>query len=204
MNLFYLDEDHDLNAQFHVDKHVSKMVLEVAEMICMAHWVSESVGYVPRALSKEEYAEVLEYRAPYKADAPEDRPIPYIGQNSHLNHPSTIWVRSSSENYDWAINYMAALETERRIRNPRGVAVHKSYALTIGLGPVNIKNVGFTKFALAMKAMQAKYPQYYNEDDPISSYRYFYMLDKATFATWKVRGKPYWWDESIANYEERL
>jgi hypothetical protein len=204
MNLFYLDEDHDTNAQYHVDKHVSKMVLEVAEMISMAHWVTEAVGYIPRKLTKEEYIEVLEHRHPYKILAPEDRPIPYFGQNSHLNHPSTIWVRSSGENYAWAHNYMAALEAERRVRNPRGVPVHKSYALTCALEPAIIKDVGFTKFALAMKAMQEKYPQYYNEDDPIQSYRYFYMLDKATFASWKVRGKPHWWDESIANYEERL
>lgn len=204
MNLFYLDEDLDLSVQFHVDKHVSKMVLEVAEMICMAHWVFNSVGFVPRKLTPEEYQEVLAYRAPYKSLAPEDRPIPYIGQNSHLNHPSTIWVRSSAENFAWAECYMGALEAERRIRNPKGVKVHKSYALTLPLEPVNIKDQGFTKFPLAMKAMKEKYPQYYNEDDPVSSYRYFYMLDKATFASWKVRDKPYWWDESIANYKERL
>lgn len=204
MNLFYLDEDHDTNAQYHVDKHVSKMVLEVAEMICMAHWVTDSVGYAPFKLEKDVYDTVVEYKNEYKNEAPEDRPIPYVGRNAHLNHPSTIWVRSSAENYAWANCYMGALEAERRIRNPNGVQVHKSYALTTALKPAIIKDVGFTKFPLAMKAMKDKYPHYYNENDPISSYRYFYMLDKATFASWKVRGKPYWWDESIANYEERL
>jgi len=35
----------------------------------------------------------------------------------------------------------------------------------------------------------------------------FYMKDKAAIgkgATWKVRGKPYWWDENIADYEKRI
>lgn len=55
MNLFYLDKDHELNAQYHIDKHVSKMVLETAEMLSMAHWVDEVLGFVPRKLEVEEY-----------------------------------------------------------------------------------------------------------------------------------------------------
>lgn len=204
MNLFYLDHDHELNAQYHVDKHVVKMILEAAEMLCMAHLVTQAVGYTPRKLTQEEYKKCLEFKSPMKALDPENRPIPYLGRDAHLNHPSTIWVRSSAENYAWTFNYMHSLEMERRYRNPKGVPVHRAYQLIFWLDFPDIPDIGLTKFALAMKVMKDQYPQYYDENNPIQSYRYFYMLDKAKFASWKGREKPYWWDDKITNYESRL
>jgi hypothetical protein len=69
---------------------------------------------------------------------------------------------------------------------------------------LDIPDVGFTPFALAMKAMLVEHPHLVDQSDPIQSYRNFYMLDKATFASWKGRDKPYWWDESLASYENRV
>ena len=43
-----------------------------------------------------------------------------------------------------------------------------------------------------------------NYDDPIQSYRDYYHLDKATFASWKGREKPPWWNEDYADYEKRI
>lgn len=37
MNIFYLDQDVDLAAQAHCDKHVVKMILETAQLLCSAH-----------------------------------------------------------------------------------------------------------------------------------------------------------------------
>ena len=34
MNLFYLDEDLDKCAEYHVDNHVNKMILEAAQLLC--------------------------------------------------------------------------------------------------------------------------------------------------------------------------
>lgn len=36
MNIFYLDKDPNLAAQYHVDRHVVKMILESAQMLCTA------------------------------------------------------------------------------------------------------------------------------------------------------------------------
>ena len=204
MNLFYLDEDHDTNARYHVDKHVVKMILEAAEMLCQCHWVEEVLGFVPRFLNKEELAAVRQFRAPYKGTALEERPIPYLGYDTHINHPSTIWVRSSFENYAWTYCYMEALETERKYRNPNGVPEHRAVQFLRKMPLPNIPDVGFTKFALAMNVMRESRPDLVNEDDPIWSYRNFYHLDKATFASWKAREKPPWWNEDLANYETRL
>jgi|694.fasta_scaffold39097_7 hypothetical protein len=204
MNLFYLDTDHDLNAQYHVDKHVVKMVLEACEMICQAYWVKAAIGFVPRILTKEEYQEVVKYRGPYKSVEIEDRPIPYMGRDMHLNHPSTVWVRSSAENLAWTYCYAQSLDAERVYRNPNGVKQHKALGLTYKLPDLDIPNTGFTKFALAMKSLAHVHPELYFPDDPIRSYRNFYMKDKGPFATWKSRPKPPWWDEELANYDGRL
>ena len=48
MNLFYLDEDLDKCAEYHVDKHIVKMPLEVAQICCTAVWVDVHLGFVPK------------------------------------------------------------------------------------------------------------------------------------------------------------
>ena len=52
MNLFYLDNDLDKCAEYHVDKHVNKMILEAAQLLCTAIWVDTLLGFVPRALGR--------------------------------------------------------------------------------------------------------------------------------------------------------
>jgi hypothetical protein len=39
MNIFFLDNDVRKCAQYHNDKHVVKMILETAQLLCGAHWV---------------------------------------------------------------------------------------------------------------------------------------------------------------------
>jgi hypothetical protein len=40
MNIFYLDKDPTKCAQYHCDKHVVKMIVETAQLLCTSHWVS--------------------------------------------------------------------------------------------------------------------------------------------------------------------
>jgi len=40
MNIFVLDSNVILCAQYHNDKHVIKMILETAQLLCSAHWVN--------------------------------------------------------------------------------------------------------------------------------------------------------------------
>ena len=85
MNIFYLDRDPVKAAQIQYNKHVVKMVLESAQMLCTAH---------------HHYAE-LNYpmvEVPYK--------------KAHYNHPSTIWCRQSAKQYMWLYNHMIALGEE--------------------------------------------------------------------------------------------
>lgn len=38
MNIFVLDDDIEKCAEYHTDKHVVKMILESAQMLCTAVW----------------------------------------------------------------------------------------------------------------------------------------------------------------------
>ena len=40
MNIFYLDENPKICAQYHCDKNCVKMILETAQLLCTAHWMT--------------------------------------------------------------------------------------------------------------------------------------------------------------------
>ena len=86
MNIFYLHHSPYLAAKVQYNKHVVKMILESAQMLCTAH---------------HHYAESLEYKPDY---------VPY--KKAHYNHPSTIWCRQNARQYYWLYNHMLALGDE--------------------------------------------------------------------------------------------
>ena len=71
MNIFFLYKNPRKAAEAHCDKHVVKMIIETAQLLYSAHWVTESL---------------LPANA-YKL--------------AHKNHPSAIWTRESLTNYMW-------------------------------------------------------------------------------------------------------
>ena len=85
-------------AKQHVDKHVVKMILESAQMLCTTHHLhpNQKTNYV----------------------------IPY--KKSFVNHPCTKWVRSSITNYKWLVELTTALNGEYRYRYDKKVN-HKSF-----------------------------------------------------------------------------
>ena len=84
MNIFYLHHSPYLAAKVQYNKHVVKMILESAQMLCTAHHV---YGNAEQKLN-----------VPYK--------------QAHLNHPSTIWTRQCKENYIWLYKHMWGLGNE--------------------------------------------------------------------------------------------
>lgn len=55
MNIFILDLDVKKCAQYHVDKHVVKMILETAQLLCGVHWVTETLHSIPYKLSHKNH-----------------------------------------------------------------------------------------------------------------------------------------------------
>lgn len=76
MNIFFLDYDTQKCAQYHCDKHVVKMILETAQLLCGVHHMIDQSSTTHR-LSTDQ--------VPYKL--------------SHKNHPCAIWSRESLSNY---------------------------------------------------------------------------------------------------------
>lgn len=198
MNLFNLDEDLDKCAEYHIDKHVAKMQLETAQMMCTNHWIDTYIGYVPRKITTEEHAELKEVMKYQRTLSMEDRHFPYL--MCHHNHPSTVWMRKSLANYEWAFCYAQALSSEQHYRTG---GTHKSFEVIRNLPELqNMQNIGLTTFKLAMTANMPT--ELVDPKNPIWSYRNFYMLDKAQMASWKHRTKPDWWVESLASYDKRI
>ena len=84
MNIFYLHKDPVEAAKLQYNKHVVKMILESAQMLCTAHHCY--------------------------GDEDQVNNVPY--KQAHLNHPSTIWARRSRSTYTWLYNHMIALGDE--------------------------------------------------------------------------------------------
>jgi hypothetical protein len=184
MNIFILDYDLDKCAAYHIDKHIIKMPLEAAQMLCTTIFVDKYLGYVPRNLNKEE-REVLKCEADKVRDlVPEDRPIAYLP--THVNHPCTVWARVSMENFYWLYCYAHALNSEYHYRY--GGKSHKAVEAVCKVAhwPTRLENLGLTPFAQAM-------PDNYKHEDAVTAYRRFYIGDKDAFATWKHRPQPDWY-----------
>ena len=187
MNIFILDKDIEKCAEAHVDRHVIKMILESAQMLCTAQWIDNYVGYIPRKLPSEEWAIVREHKTV------EPRPFPYL-PTMH-NHPCSVWVRSSLDNYEYLYTLALALNDEYGYRYGKS---HKSvHDVILHLPDIVIPSNGLTPFAQAM-------PDELKGDDAVEAYRRFYHKDKATFASWKRRERPDWWLDEEADYENRI
>ena len=116
MNIFYLDSDPVKAAQIQYNKHVVKMILESAQMLCTAHHLLD----------------------PCNSDD-----IPY--KIAHKNHPSTIWVRQSASHYLWLYHHMIALGEEYTRRyNKTHLTITKCKDV-LARYPGGIFNVGFSE-----------------------------------------------------------
>ena len=104
---------------------------------------------------------------------------------SHINHPSAIWVRESIENYFQMYKlYMAVLA---EFTNRYG-KVHGSSKPSIALirPPSNIPMVKGTQLPQCMPEMCKV------KNNPILAYRNYYIVEKNSFASWKNREIPEW------------
>ena len=174
MNLFILSLIQREIAEYMMDKHVSKILLEAVQMLCSAKRILD----------------------------PEDEVTgSQIYRLAHKNHPVTIWVRKSLANFMWTLDLVEELHNEWRYRyNHPNTKFHKAYLMAQILRtnpppPDKFEVEGLTQFALAM-------PDKYKTADPVQSYKNYYMSeDKQRFATWhKRRGQPDWYEFTIDFY----
>jgi hypothetical protein len=183
MNIFYLNHDTKLCAQEHVDKHVVKMILEYAQLLSTTHRVLD--GNIINGRSESGRKQVR-----YVLSDSRDS---VLYASTHINHPSTVWVRKSESHYRWLFSLWIELMDEYTYRYGK---VHASSRLIEHLNkpPKNIQfGNGFDQPTPAMP------DEYKVPGDSISSYRMYYIQDKARFANWKKRNVPQWFSTGVIN-----
>ena len=115
---------------------------------------------------------------------------------THKNHPSAIWTRQCSGNYQWAYEHFKALCEEYTFRTGK---VHKSSELLCLLAkqPSKIEIGERTAFAMAMPDEHKKlgifdqtkaYQSYLN-----SKFQEWQSRPKPISVDWGLRGAPSWY-----------
>ena len=161
MNIFFVDSDPDIAAQALCDKHVVKMPLESAQMLCTAHRIIDGDIYADR---------IGLYKAAY------------------INHPCSVWCRSTRDNYKWLFMHFRALLAEYTHRYGRE---HKCSALigALAVVPSKIVDVNFTQPAQAMPDAHRIV------NDSVNAYRNYYLYCKGAIAQWNrvPQRMPQWY-----------
>jgi len=177
MNIFMLDKNPKISAQYHADKHVVKMIVEYAQLLSTAHRVLDGkpkkVSYVTKT-GKNRNKTIYELNNEYLTN---------VYNAAHVNHPSAIWVRESHKNYVWLHEMAVELCKEYTIRYGK---IHKTQNVLSSLSflPKNIPLKNKTNIPLAM-------PNECKKDCPVESYREYYRTEKKSILFWKTK-IPYW------------
>jgi len=169
MNLFFLCVDPKKCAEYHCDKHVVKMIIELVQMLYTAHRVHNS-ELPPGA-----------YRI------------------SNKNHPMCVWIRKCEANYLYAAQVAVELGKEYTYRYSKihSSAFHAEWLLeNIPLFEQKVDYIKQPIFSSNTIPGTTPVPLSMPEDsmlkDTIKSYRQYYLLHKVRFAKWTRRNPPEW------------
>jgi hypothetical protein len=177
MNIFYLHKDPKKAAEYHVDKHCVKMILETCQLLSTAHRVLDGLGPM-KIKSPNSNRMVTRYWIP------DDRQEALYNA-THVNHPSAVWCRDNVENYVWLWSLLKELCTEYTYRYGK---IHKCEE--IGLVEklkTPPKNIPFGTFTEPTPAMPNQYKVL---GDGVQSYRNYYNGEKQRMFSWKKRQVP--------------
>ena len=186
MNRFILEDTPEQIAVSHCDKHIVKMPVEEAQMLCTAHRLLD--GTIERRPSKSGKT-TIKY---WKLDDNISENVLY--KAVHMGHPCTKWVMESEENYRFGYSLFMALCREYSHRYGKIHGCEKRLWIALRKPPKNIPKGPLTPMPLAMGSN----PECINPDDVIGSYRHYYATKKDRFnMVWTNRGEPKWWNEYV-------
>lgn len=175
MNIFFLDKDPQLAAEYHHDKHVVKMILETAQLLSTAHRVIDGEQYIDQSTGRKIKR--------WKMDDSSIDDVMY--KATHMNHPSNVWARESKDNYVWLYNLFINLCNEYTHRYGKVHATYNKLAIMLSQPPKNIKDIGMTSMPQAM-------PDDYKHVDSVTAYRSYYRGAKKDQSKYTKREVPDW------------
>jgi hypothetical protein len=175
LNIFYLHEDPRQCAEWMVDKHVVKMILETAQLLSTAHRLLDGKMYIDTSSGRKKKVYTLD-----------DERDTVLYSATHINHPSAVWARQSVENYNWLVDHLFALGDEYTYRYGKTHLTITKLGVPIASPPLNLKEWDMSPMPSCMDK------QYIISDDPIANYRNYYKYGKASMHNWKKREAPEW------------
>jgi len=151
------------------------MILESCQLLSTAHRVVDGTQYTDTTKTGRS---VKRWRLYDERDT-------IVYQATHINHPSSVWCRSSVENYNWLVEHMYGLMDEYKHRyNKTHKCIDVAYLLQSP--PKNLQEYDYTSMPCAMDE------QYIISDDPLTNYRNYYKVGKTHLHKWSNRQPPEW------------
>ena len=206
MNLFILSLDPAKIAEYMMDKHIAKIILEAVQMLCTTK-------------------RILDADDPILVEM--DNTVGGVYKIAHKNHPVTIWCRASHANFIWTLDLIDSMHTEWKYRyNHPQEKQHKSFTVAQYLRThtpdaqkfEKVKTPGImTPFALAMPdEFKVRASRTSSSDcatgtsqgkdiyDAVASYRSYYLSEpKRRIAKWgKRRGMPGWYLRGLQQQQQ--
>jgi len=176
MNIFYLDVNPELAAQYHNDKHVIKMILESAQMLSTAHRVLDGELYIDsssgRKIQRWRLSDPTMESKLYKA--------------THVNHPCSVWARESKLHYEWLYTLFLGLCNEYYYRYGK---IHKTCEQLVTVLNHTPHNIKLEFFQSPPQAIGEEYQSI----NSVDAYRDYYRGGKSHLAKWTKRDKPIWY-----------
>ena len=175
MNLFILDADPKMAAQYYQDLHINKIIVEGCQVLASAYPVER--------LSQH--------------DCPRTQKGTARG-HSHYNHPVTVWVRENTSNFTWALEHTTALYWERVHRFNKD-HFGFSFIMWCSNNPPALSQDKLTEHPQCFK----HHPDCVVPGNPVKGYQNYYNKAKREFkfgnkiikATWTNRDVPYFFKE---------
>lgn len=165
MNIFMLDKNPRLAAYYHHNKHVVKMILESCQLLSTAHRILD--GDLEYITSKNTGRKIRHYKL-------NDNREHILYKACHFNHPSNVWVRKSSGNYEYLYQLLIGLVDE--YHNRFNHKAHKSETL-LEMLQYKPDNIPFGILEFPKQNLQAM-PNIYKDKNAIIAYRNYYVMDK--------------------------
>lgn len=183
MNIFALDSNPKLAAQYHNSKHNIKMILEQHQLLCTAHRLLDGTQIEGKSKTGRKKKEWILQDTELNSK---------LYNATHTNHPSAIWCRTNDSNYKWLHELTVELCKEYTFRYGK---VHKCEQIgLLDLLKTPPKNITIGDLIPVTPAMDS---QYIIPGDSIASYRNYYINAKKHLADWsgKVNGReiPPWY-----------
>ena len=144
MNIFVLDENPRIAAEYMCDKHVPKMIVETFQMMGSA---------LRRHGATDDMMPLTQAGTPLKG--------------GHKHHPCTLWAGETRTNFNWLGLHGLNLCNEFITRYGKYHSCHNKIGYMMDIGVDIIPSGRQTPFAQAM-------PDEYKNSDAVTAYRQYY------------------------------